>query len=160
MESVGKQAVSNCSYSDACSLVSRRIFRVEGMDCAHESGPILSMLFAVPGGGRAVPSYGDSTLTVEFDPHAVSPERIVQAISEAGFKADIDERTAEELPFWERYGRLVESSASGIMLAAGLLLRFMGVQLPWARLFLILATVSGGWFVSRRARPGLPAPPI
>ncbi len=151
MERVGKQAVSNCSCGDACSLASRRIFRVEGMDCAHESGPILSMLSAVPGVGRAVPSYADSTLTVEFDPHAVSPERIVQAISEAGFKADIDERTAEELPFWERYGRLVASSASGIMLAAGLLLQFMEVRLPVARLFLLLATVSGGWFVSRRA---------
>jgi len=151
MERVGKQAVSNCSCGDACSLASRRIFRVEGMDCAHESGPILSMLSAVPGVGRAVPSFADSTLTVEFDPHAVSPERIVQAISEAGFKADIDERTAEELPFWERYGRLVASSASGIMLAAGLLLQFMDVQLPVARLFLLLATVSGGWFVSRRA---------
>ena len=151
MERVGKQEMSNCSCGDACSLASRRIFRVEGMDCAHESGPILSMLSAVPGVGRAVPSYADSTLTVEFDPHAVSPERIVQAISEAGFKADIDERTAEELPFWERYGRLVASSASGIMLAAGLLLRFMEVQLPVARLFLLLATVSGGWFVSRRA---------
>ena len=151
MESVGKQAVSNCSCGDACSLASRRIFRVEGMDCAHESGPILSMLSAVPGVGRAVPSYADSTLTVEFDSHAVSPERIVQAISEAGFKADIDERTAEELPFWERYGRLVASSASGIMLAAGLLLQFMEVRLPVARLFLLLATVSGGWFVSRRA---------
>ena len=151
MERVGKQAVSNCSCGDACSLASRRIFRVEGMDCAHESGPILSMLSAVPGVGCAVPSYADSTLTVEFDPHAVSPERIVQTISEAGFKADIDERTAEELPFWERYGRLVASSASGIMLAAGLLLQFMEVQLPVARLFLLLATVSGGWFVSRRA---------
>src|SRR3990172_768076 len=151
MELVGKQAVSNCSCGDACSLASRRIFRVEGMDCAHESGPILSMLFAVPGVGRAVPSYADSTLTVEFDPHAVSPARIVQAISVAGFKADIDERTAEELPFWERYGRLVASSASGIMLAAGLLLPFMEVRLPVARLFLLLATVSGGWFVSRRA---------
>jgi Cd2+/Zn2+-exporting ATPase len=109
------------------------------------------MLFAVPGVGRAVPSYADSTLTVEFDPHAVSPARIVQAISEAGFKADVDERTAEELPFWERYGRLAASSASGIMLAAGLLLQFMEVRLPVARLFLLLATVSGGWFVSRRA---------
>ena len=151
MESVGKQAVSNCSCGDACSLASRRIFRVEGMDCAHESGPILSMLSAVPGVGRAVPSYADSTLTVEFDPHAVSPERIVLAISEAGFKADIDERTAEELPFWERYGRLVASSASGIMLAAGLFLQFLDAQLHVARLILLLATVSGGWFVSRRA---------
>jgi len=151
MERVGKQEMSNCSCGDACSLASRRIFRVEGMDCAHESGPILSMLSAVPGVGRAVPSYADSTLTVEFDPHAVSPERIVLAISEAGFKADVDERTAEELPFWERYGRLVASSASGIMLAAGLLLQFMEVRLPVARLFLLLATVSGGWFVSRRA---------
>ena len=146
-----KQGASNCSCGDACTLASRRIFRVERMDCAHESTPILSALSAVPGVGRAVPSYADSTLAVEFDPHAVSPERIVQAISEAGFRADIDERTAEEMSFWERHGRLVASSASGILLAAGLSLKFMEIRLPAAMLFLLLATVSGGWYVSRRA---------
>jgi Cd2+/Zn2+-exporting ATPase len=121
------------------------------MDCVHESGPILSTLSAILGVGRAFPSYADSTLAVEFDPHAVSPEHIVQAISKAGFKADVDERTAEEMPFWERHGRLVATSASGMMLAAGLFLQFIDVQLPVARLFLLLATVSGGWYVSRRA---------
>src|SRR4030065_1776287 len=104
MERVGKQAVSNCSCGDACSLASRRIFRVEGMDCAHESGPILSMLSAVPGVGCAVPSYADSTLTVEFDPHAVSPERIVRVISEAGLNAEDHDRAAAESPFWAHPG--------------------------------------------------------
>jgi len=73
-------------------MASRRVFRVEGMDCAHESGPILSVLSGLPGVGRAVPSYSDSTLTVEFDPHAVSAERIVQAIDEAGFRANVEDR--------------------------------------------------------------------
>src|SRR4030065_612440 len=88
MESGREQAAANCSCGDICTLVSRRVFRVEGMDCAHESGPILSALSGLPGVGRAVPSYSDSTLTVEFDPHAVSADRIVQAIDEAGFGAN------------------------------------------------------------------------
>src|SRR5660398_187292 len=84
MKGATVQETPACSCGDVCTMASRRVFRVEGMDCAHESGPILSALSSLPGVGRAVPSYSDSTLTVEFDPHAVSAERIVQAIDEAG----------------------------------------------------------------------------
>jgi Cd2+/Zn2+-exporting ATPase len=125
------------------------------MDCAHESGPILSALSSVPGVGRAVPSYSDSTLTVEFDPHAVTPERIARAISGAGFTARIDDREAEALGFWERYGRLAASSVSGVALAAGLILHFMGVQPRVGKLLYLLATVSGGWYVAPRAAAAL-----
>src|SRR3970282_2549351 len=128
MESGREQAAANCACGDICTLASRRVFRVEGMDCAHESGPILSVLSALPGVGRAVPSYTDSTLPVEFDPHAVTPERIAQAISEAGFKARIDDREAEALTYWERYGRLTATSVSGVALAAGLVLHLTGSQ--------------------------------
>ncbi|MHB1013288.1 MAG: heavy metal translocating P-type ATPase [Desulfobacteria bacterium] len=151
MKGVTVQETSACSCGDVCTLVSRRVFRIEGMDCAHESTPILSSLAALPGVGRAVPSYADSTLTVEFDPHAVSPERIAQAISGAGFKVRIDDREAEALTWWERYGRLATTSVSGVALGTGLLLRVMGVRPPVARLFLLAATVSGGWYVARRA---------
>jgi Cd2+/Zn2+-exporting ATPase len=151
MENGRVQAAEGCSCGDICTLASRRVFRVEGMDCAHESGPILSALSSLPGVGRAVPSYSDSTLTVEFDPHAVSAERIAQAISGAGFKVRIDDREAEALTWWERYGRLTTTSVSGVALGTGLLLQFMGVQPLVARLFLLTATVSGGWYVARRA---------
>ncbi|MCR4310485.1 MAG: cation-translocating P-type ATPase [Deltaproteobacteria bacterium] len=151
MESGRVQAAANCSCGDVCTLVSRRVFRIEGMDCAHESTPILSAIAALPGLGRAVPSYADSTMTVEFDPHAVTPERIAQAISGAGFKVRIDDRGAEALTWWERHGRLATTSVSGVALGSGLLLRFMGVRPPVAKLFLLAATVSGGWYVARRA---------
>ena len=151
MESGRVQAAANCSCGDVCTLVSRRVFRIEGMDCAHESTPILSSLAALPGVGRAVPSFTDSTLTVEYDPHAVTPERIAQAISGGGFKVRIDDREAEALTWWDRYGRLATTSVSGVALGTGLLLQFMGVQPPLARLFLLTATVSGGWYVARRA---------
>ena len=151
MENVKERAVTNCSCGDICTLASRRIFRVEGMDCAHESTPILAALSTLPGVGRAVPSYTDSTLTVEFDPHAVTPERIAQAISEAGFKARIDDREAEALSYWERYGRLTATSISGVALATGLILHFTGVQPRVVKPLLLLATVSGGWYVVRRA---------
>jgi len=151
MKGVTVQETPACSCGDVCTMASRRVFRVEGMDCAHESGPILSALSSLPGVGRAVPSYSDSTLTVEFYPHAVSAERIVQAISGAGFKVRIDDRELEALTWWERYGRLTTTSVSGVALGTGLFLKFMGVQPLIARLFLLTATVSGGWFVARRA---------
>lgn len=151
MESVREQAAENCSCGDICTLASRRVFRVEGMDCVHESGPILSALSTLAGVGRAVPSFADSTLTVEFDPHAVTPERIAQAISETGFKARIDDRGAEALTYWERYGRLTTTSVSGVALTTGLILRYWGVQPIVAQSFLLLSTISGGWYVVRRA---------
>ena len=151
MKGVSMQEIPACSCGDVCTLASRRIFRVEGMDCAHESTPILAALSTLPGMGRAVPSYTDSILTVEFDPHAVTPERIAQAISEAGFKARIDDREAEALSYWERYGRLTATSVSGVALAAGLILHFTGVQPQVVKLLFLLATISGGWYIARRA---------
>jgi Cd2+/Zn2+-exporting ATPase len=88
---------------------------------------------------------------VEFDPHTVSPERIVQAISEAGFRTNIDDRTPNALSFWERYGRLAATSVSGGMLAIGVILQLRDVRPLLSKPFLLLATVAGGWYVSRRA---------
>jgi len=121
------------------------------MDCAHESGPILSALSGLSGVGKAVPSYSDSTLTVEFDPHAVSAERIAQAINETGFLANIEDRRQEDVPFWERHGRLVATSLSGGSLVVGLILQLPFGRLSAAKPFLLLAAVAGGWYVSRRA---------
>jgi len=125
------------------------------MDCAHESDPILSRLSALPGIARAVPSYADSTLTVEFDPHTVTPERIVEAINDAGFKANADVRPREMLSFWERNGRLVATSISGLALIAGLSLPYAGVPQSVSRSFLLLATIAGAWFVAPRALQAL-----
>jgi len=160
MKVVTVQETPACSCGDVCTMASRRIFRIEGMDCAHESGPILSALSSVPGVGRAVPSYSDSTLTVEFDPHAVTPERIAQAISGAGFKSRIDDREAAAPTWWERHGRLAATSVSGVALAAGLILHFMGVQPRVGKLLYLLATVSGGWYVAPRAAAALRHVPL
>ena len=151
MKGVTVQETSACSCGDVCTMASRRIFRVEGMDCAHESGPILSALSSLPGVGRVLPSYSDSTLTVEFDPHAVSAERIVQAIDEAGFRANVEDRQQEDIPFWERHGRLVVTSLSGGSLVVGLVLQLLLGRLSAAKPFLLLAAIAGGWYVSRRA---------
>ena len=151
MEGGRVQAAADCSCGEICTLASRRVFRVEGMDCAHESNPILASLAALPGVGRALPSYADSTLTVEFDPHSVSTERIAQAINEAGFRANIEDRRQEDVPFWERHGRLVATSLSGGSLVVGLILQLLFSRLSAAKPFLLMAAVAGGWYVSRRA---------
>ncbi|MDO8942807.1 MAG: heavy metal-associated domain-containing protein, partial [Desulfobacterales bacterium] len=107
MESVKVQNVADCSCGEVCALASRRVFRVAGMDCPHETGPIITALSGLPGVGKVVPSFADATLTVEFEPHAVTAERIVQTIGEAGFRANAEDRQQDEVPFLERYGRLV-----------------------------------------------------
>ena len=151
MESRIEPAAANCSCGDICTLVSRRVFRVEGMDCPHESGTIITALSALPGIGKVIPSFTDSTLAVEFDPHAVTSERIVQTIGGVGFRANTEDRLQQDLPFWERYGRLVATSVSGVSLVVGLILQFL-VDMPSAAMpLLLLSAVSGGWYVSQRS---------
>ena len=151
MKGVPVQETPACSCGEVCTMASRRIFRIEGMDCAHESGPILSALSGIPGVGRAVPSYTESTITVEYDPHAVSAERIVQAIDGAGFRANVEDRRQEDVPFRERHGRFVATSLSGGFLLVGLVLQLLLGKFSTAKPFLLLAAVAGGWYVSRRA---------
>lgn len=132
-------------------MASRRVFRVEGMDCPHESGPIITALSVLPGVEKATPSFADATLAVEFDPHAVSPERIVETIGKAGFRATVEDREQDELTYWEKHGRLVTTSVSGGSLLAGLAFGFLFGQSTAAKTFLLLAAAAGGWYVSRRA---------
>jgi hypothetical protein len=75
----------------------------------------------------------------------------VQAIDEAGFRANVEDRRQEDVPFWERHGRLVATSLSGGSLIVGLVLQLLLGRLSAARPFLLLAAVAGGWYVSRRA---------
>jgi len=113
MKGVTVQETPACSCGDVCTMASQRVFRVEGMDCAtNPDRSFLSCPAFLESGGQFL-TYSDSTLTVEFDPHAVSAERIVQAIDEAGFRANVEDRRQEDVPFWERHGRLVATSPRG-----------------------------------------------
>ena len=146
-------------------------YRVRGLDCAEE----VDVLKKAVGGLEGVLDIDFDLLkgrmTVSYDPEVVDTEAIQNAVKSTGMKAVPWEqrRTAgEPQPFWERYGRLVMTATSGVLLVAGFLSHWFmhgslihalapghGTQagaFPLAPLlFYIGAIVTGAWYVAPRA---------
>jgi Cd2+/Zn2+-exporting ATPase len=118
------------------------------MDCPHESGPIIEMLRSLPGFHKAIPSFSESTLAVDFDPHAVSTDAIVEAIAKAGFRARVEERQAGTGSFLERHGRLLATSFSGAFIVIGYLVKVLGGNGILNKSFFLAAAVAGAWYVA------------
>jgi copper chaperone len=67
--------------------VVKRSFKVDGMTCMGCVGTVKRVVSAVPGVQRVDVSLDRGAAEVEFDPAATGAERIVAAISNAGFDA-------------------------------------------------------------------------
>lgn len=83
--------------------------------------------------------------------HSTTDERILKEIGAAGFKAHTTNTLLEEKSFYEQYGQLLFTSASGLFWATGLTAQFAlsagtDVTVP---LFL-LAIITGGWRIAKR----------
>lgn len=66
----------------------RATFKVTGMTCASCEPTIRIALERTPGVRSAEVSYGRGEAVVEYDPGAVTPEKLRDAINETGYKAD------------------------------------------------------------------------
>jgi copper chaperone CopZ len=65
--------------------VARVVLKVEGMDCILCAGGLQNTLRQIPGVRQAEVSYQLKSATIEYDPQAVEPARLVKVISDAGF---------------------------------------------------------------------------
>ena len=63
------------------------VFEVEGMDCTNCETGVQSKLMALDGVFQVSVSYVDSSAEVKHDPALVSPAKIAEAITTAGFPA-------------------------------------------------------------------------
>jgi Cd2+/Zn2+-exporting ATPase len=161
--------------------MSRRIiYRVRGLDCSEEVSILRREVGGKPGIIDLEFDVVNARMTVEFDPEAISSAQIAAAVDATGMKAspwDLRHVT-EEAPFWEQHGRLVMTTASGLLVAAAfithwvlhgsLLDAFTGIHgdehiLPHPATLLYLGAVaSGAWYVlpkalqaARRLRPDM-----
>jgi Cd2+/Zn2+-exporting ATPase len=161
--------------------MSRRIdYKVKGLDCSEEVAILRREVGGKPGIIDLEFDVVNARMTVEFDPDAISGAEIVTAVDTTGMKASPWElrHVAVEVPFWERHGRMIMTTASGVLLLAAFLTHwvlhgslldaFAGIHpdqhtLPQSVTLLYLAAVvSGAWYVlpkawqaARRLRPDM-----
>lgn len=65
----------------------RQKFAVQGMTCGGCVGSVTRVIKALPGVSEATVALQPGSAEVEFDPGQVSAEKIVAAITKAGFEA-------------------------------------------------------------------------
>lgn len=73
------------------------ILKVEGMTSASNAPMLKTALNKLDGVVRADVSFKDADAIVEYREDKVSVDRIIQAIGEAGFKADLPKERSEKL---------------------------------------------------------------
>jgi len=69
----------------------RLLIAIEGMQCASCANGIKVMLKRTPGVISAEVSYDRREAEVEYDPSGTSPEMIIKAITNMGYKATVKE---------------------------------------------------------------------
>ena len=62
------------------------LYRVDGMQCDGCARTIEALLAAEPGVQRAAVSFEDRRARVLFDPNALTEQKIIAVIEQAGFK--------------------------------------------------------------------------
>ena len=83
---VERPSVRQTSPQEAST--SQATFKVTGMTCASCETTIMLALERTPGVRSATVSFDRGEAVVEYDPGAVTPEKLRDAINETGYKAD------------------------------------------------------------------------
>jgi len=71
---------------------SRILIAIDGMSCTSCANGIKAMLKRTPGVISAEVSYERREANVEYDPSRTSPEKIIEAITNMGYKAKVKEQ--------------------------------------------------------------------
>ncbi|MGH7730249.1 MAG: HAD-IC family P-type ATPase, partial [Candidatus Eiseniibacteriota bacterium] len=151
-------------------------FKVRGMDCADEVAILRRELGPLVGGEERM-SFDllRARLTVSDPPPRLGVDDLLRAIDATGMRAERwREASEEEEPagIWERRGRTLMGSASGLSLLMGVAAHAAAAGSVWAalgseglaesvdvplvaRLLYGLAILSGSWFVLPKARHAL-----
>lgn len=143
-------------------------FKIQGMDCAEETAILKHELGAFVGGDRHL-SFDilSAKMTVKVGEGQITADQIIDVVARTGMQAVLWDETPADTPdstVWNKWGRTILTSVSGILIAAGFLLQgvlqgwsesFTGTHEQAAPLTPILmytgAIVSGAWYVAPKA---------
>ena len=143
----------------------RRSFHIDGMDCAEEVAVLKRAVGPLAGGAEHLAfEVLNGKMTVLESADDLLPEAIIRAVAETGMKARpwSDSSKLPEESFWQRHGRALFCTLSGILLAAafavqafgagGVLAALRSETIPAAAIVLYLtATIAGAWFIAPKA---------
>lgn len=147
-------------------------FKIHGLDCAEEVAVLKQAVGPLVGGeDRLAFDILNGRMIVSTTVNGPSAATVAQAVHATGMRAEPwreGEPAAEGSTFWERHGRTVTTTISGIALATGFVLHALlaggigsalgseglgtvhEVPIP-VRLLYGLAIVAGAWFVAPKA---------
>lgn len=158
-------------------------FKIHGMDCAEEVAILKHAVGPVVGGAERL-SFDilNARMSVDLASSEVSPVAVIAAVRGTGMRAeawrDVSKEGTESSP-WERHGRTVLTTASGVLLITGFAIHAL---LAWgvafaigseglggarhvplaARMVYLVSIVTGVWYVlpkawnaARRVRPDM-----
>ncbi len=143
-----------------------RVFNVAGLDCSEEVEALRREVSPLTGGpGHLEFDLMAGQMVVHAGAGEVSDEAILTAVRRAGLTAVPAGGEAPAATWWQRRGRVVMTAASGVFLAAGVLMHGLssgsltaavglggGHTLPLAaKLAFLLSVFAGAWFIAPRA---------
>jgi Zn2+/Cd2+-exporting ATPase len=133
-----------------CEIHAESVFKIEGMDCREEVAILERRLKPLPGLEDLVPDLVGQRLRVRYDAAKLSTSAIVDAVAQTGMRAwlEHEEPVGQTAAATARQTLVV---ASGIALAAGLLLEFLDFPVFLTRSIFLLSILTGGIYTARRA---------
>jgi Zn2+/Cd2+-exporting ATPase len=162
------------STSASVDATPRRVFVVEGMDCAAEVRALEGELLPLLGGDRSrlVCDVLAARLTVTSSHSELSDSALLAAVSRAGLRAEPLDGSVAGSNRWSRSGRMVATTASGLAITVGITIHSVSAGSLLAPLGLppattpvpiaavaafLLATAAGLVYVAPRALAALRA---
>lgn len=135
----------------------KRVYRIEGMDCADCAQKLEKKVGALPSIVQVSVNYGAAKMTVIHD--GSCGEEIMKAVSQAGYTAREETegiRSQEELPFWKRNKKVVPTFMSGILfLSAWIPSIFNLLNEQTVVILYALAMFIGGYRIAKSGLYGL-----
>jgi Zn2+/Cd2+-exporting ATPase len=129
------------------ATVRREVFEVLELHCADEVRLIEGKLGQLPGVTNLGFDLVRRRLTVEGD---VVAAEIQRAISQLGMKARLLSAERITVSWWERRGRLMMTTVSGVFWLTSLLANFLWDLQTAAAVLAVGAIVTGGWYIVPR----------
>ncbi|MEW6749382.1 MAG: heavy metal translocating P-type ATPase [Candidatus Latescibacterota bacterium] len=126
------------------------VVHVAEMDCQDEVQAIEKRLGSLPGVASHQVNLVERTLRVQFDPAALGPQAILEAIRGLGMTPVLSERAAQVVA-WRRDPAFLSTVVSGVCLGGAFLLDWSAPPSVLSHAFHGLALVAGGWMAARKA---------
>jgi len=132
------------------------VFRLTGLDCADCAAKMEKKLSDQPWVEEAKVNFATAKLYIS---HSGTVEDVIRLVEETGYGAELEgqDHPKAEKTFWQKNLRTVLTVVSGVFTGSGFVLSLLGSSETVVNLFYLLAIMSGGFYVIKRAINSLKA---